>query len=71
MDRIAHGPGWGTLLAVGLGLAIWLTGPEARPAPTATPADVVLLGGKILTVDAQNRVCSALAIQGERIVPRG
>ena len=45
--------------------------PSAISALPAAPADVVLLGGKILTVDAQNRVCSALAIRGERIVAVG
>ncbi|MFN8061340.1 MAG: amidohydrolase [Vicinamibacterales bacterium] len=35
------------------------------------PADLVLRGGKVVTVDAQNRITSAVAIAGPRIVATG
>ena len=71
MDRVARWPVWGNVFAIGIGLAQSLAAPEAYPAPAPTRADVVLLGGKVLTVDGQNRVCSALAILGERILAVG
>lgn len=43
----------------------------ALPAPAARNADVVFLGGKILTVDARNSVAEALAIRGGRVAAVG
>jgi predicted amidohydrolase YtcJ len=40
-------------------------------APTVAAADIVLMNGKILTVDDQFSVAEALAIEGERIVAVG
>ena len=34
-------------------------------------AEVVLLGGKVLTMDSQNRIVSAVAIRGGRIMDTG
>lgn len=41
------------------------------PTPAAQPADLVLLGGKIVTLDAQERTAAALAVRGGRIVAVG
>ncbi|HEY4131202.1 MAG TPA: hypothetical protein VGM50_11330, partial [Gemmatimonadaceae bacterium] len=35
------------------------------------PADVVLTNGKIITVDAQDRIAQAVAIRGDKIVAVG
>jgi predicted amidohydrolase YtcJ len=54
------------LFAVPLVLAV-----GALPAAEPQPADLVLLGGKVITVDAQDRICEALAVAGGRIVAVG
>ncbi len=51
-------------LALGLPLA-------AGAAPAARDADLILVNGRILTVDAQDRVVEALAARGGRIVALG
>src|SRR5215471_11660901 len=51
------------LLAVALG---W-----SKPVSAQTPADIVLLNGKIVTVDDRFMVAEALAIRGERILAVG
>jgi hypothetical protein len=38
----------------------------SKPASAQTPADIVLLNGKIVTVDDRFTVAEALAIKGER-----
>ena len=68
-------------LSLGLGLvAVWVapTGPstvaraEAPPAPAAgATADLILVHGRIYTLDAQKPWAEALAIRGERIVAVG
>jgi len=50
-----------------LALVLMATGAEAKTAP----ADTVLRGGTILTVDAKDRVVEAMAIRGGRIVMLG
>jgi len=43
----------------------------SKPASAQTPADIVLLNGKIVTVDDRFTVAEALAIKGERILAVG
>jgi predicted amidohydrolase YtcJ len=47
--------------------------PAAESAPTASalPADLVLLNGRILTVDSRDSIASALAVRGGRIAAIG
>src|SRR5262245_56120555 len=42
-----------------------------RPAAQVPPADLVLLNGKILTVDSRDAIAQAVAISGGRIVAVG
>jgi len=42
-----------------------------EPAWAQAPADIVLLNGKIVTVDDRFMIAEALAIKGERIVAVG
>jgi len=42
-----------------------------EPACAQAPADIVLLNGKIVTVDDRFMIAEALAIKGERIVAVG
>lgn len=42
----------------------------APPVPT-DPADVVLTGGKVITVDDDDRIAEAIAVKGDRIVAVG
>jgi predicted amidohydrolase YtcJ len=59
--------------AAAAGLLAWLAVvPAAAPvAQTPTPADLVLLNGQILTVDANDSIAQAVAITGGRIVAVG
>ena len=57
-----------TLWAAVLALFAVGCGPAGPPPP---PADLVLLGGEIVTVDAESRIESALAVRGERIAAVG
>lgn len=43
----------------------------ARPQPPADPADVVLLNGRVLTVDPQDSVAEAVAIDNGKVVAVG
>jgi predicted amidohydrolase YtcJ len=43
----------------------------AGPGQPTTPADIVLLNGKIITVDANDRIAEAVAIEGAKIVAIG
>ncbi len=43
----------------------------SKPASAQTPADIVLLNGKIVTVDDRFTIGEALAIKGERILAVG
>ena len=58
-------------------LAAWIltltTAPQWCRADSSSPepADVVLYGGKIITVDAEFRIAEAMAVRGERIVEVG
>lgn len=45
--------------------------PSGRLTAADKPADLVLLGGKIVTVDPQGRVCQAVAVGGGRIMAVG
>lgn len=62
-------------LAGGLLLMVTLAGPwPSRPAmhaQTPAPADLVLLNGKVITVDPTDRVAEAVAIAGGRVVAVG
>jgi predicted amidohydrolase YtcJ len=51
--------------------ALVLALPPERPAAQVTPADRVLINGKILTVDATDTVAQAVAIAGGKIVAVG
>jgi predicted amidohydrolase YtcJ len=56
--------------------AAWLAGAradatQARPAPAAPPADLVLRNGKIVTVDEGRPVAEAIAIAGDTITAVG
>src|SRR5262249_62099601 len=42
-----------------------------KPASAQAPADIVLLNGKIVTVDDRFTIAEALAIKGERILAVG
>jgi predicted amidohydrolase YtcJ len=60
-----------------IGVAVWLvmapvgTLGTGRPFPQVSAADVVLLNGKILTVDARDSIAQAVAIAGGKIVAVG
>ena len=62
-------------VTVGLGvlsMAWFVTGTTNRPtAQAGPPADLVLLNGKILTVDARDSIAQAVAIAGGKIVAVG
>lgn len=55
------------LLAL-VGASLWATTAAAQ---RAAPADIVLLNGTVLTVDANDRVAEAIAVRGNRIVAVG
>lgn len=57
------------LLCGGMALVVFAPSP-GRTQPTET-ADMVLLNGKVLTVDSKNTVAQAVAIKGERILAVG
>ncbi len=57
------------IFALGCGGSSASRQPARRPAPT--PADLVLLGGQILTVDPDRPRASALAVVGDRIAAVG
>ena len=60
----------GAPLILCLGLAAWPHGSEPSvPAPLS--ADLILVGGKVLTFDHQERVVEAVAIKGEKILAVG
>jgi predicted amidohydrolase YtcJ len=67
----------GVLLTVVLGGGIFLPAASAQsPAPFAGgaaigPADLVLRGGKVITLDSADRVAQAIAVRGNRIVAVG
>ncbi|MBP7551345.1 MAG: amidohydrolase family protein, partial [Gemmatimonadaceae bacterium] len=42
-----------------------------QPTPQPTPPDLILHHGRIITVDARDRVVEAIAIRGDRIVAVG
>ncbi len=44
---------------------------SAMPARDASPADVLLTGGRVMTMDAQRRPAEAVAVRGGRIVAVG
>jgi predicted amidohydrolase YtcJ len=52
-------------------LAVTVAGLLASEASAAEPADLVLLGGKVVTVDPQRPLAQALAARGDRIVAVG
>ena len=41
------------------------------PADVVTPADLVLLGGRVITLDPEDRITQAIAVRGNRIVGVG
>jgi predicted amidohydrolase YtcJ len=44
---------------------------QAPAAPATPPADLVLRGGKVITLDSADRVAQAIAVRGNRIVAVG
>ena len=62
-----------TLLVGALALAGGFpAAPAAQsPSPPAAPADLVLRGGKVITLDASDRVAQAIAVRANRIVAVG
>jgi predicted amidohydrolase YtcJ len=58
------------LVGLVLSAAAPATGEEARP-PVGKSADLVLLGGKIVTVDDRRPRAEALAVRGDRIIAVG
>ena len=68
--------GFALIAAIFCGPAIAADGPDviaAKPnvVQRATTAETVLVGGKILTMDAQDRTVAAVAIRGGRILATG
>ena len=59
------------LIRPALALAAFLLGGCAGPLPLADPADMILTGGRVVTLDADSSVVQALAIKGERIIAVG
>jgi predicted amidohydrolase YtcJ len=57
--------------AVGIMLASLFCASLARPAGGAETADLVLLHGRILTVDRDDTIVEALAVRGGKIIARG
>ena len=72
-----HAPCAGALLTALVFLAACtnIAPPSAQPAasisPRPVPADLLLLNGRVHTMDAQRTVATAVAIRGERIVAVG
>jgi predicted amidohydrolase YtcJ len=52
-------------------MSLALHGMFAAAAVAQTPADIVLLNGKVLTVDAADRVAQAVAVRGDKIIAVG
>src|SRR6185503_13011279 len=80
--RLPAGPGAKVSLALGLvatcavaALSLSMSGSTARaeapPSPAAGPADLILLHGRIYTLDAQKPWAQALAIREDRILAVG
>jgi predicted amidohydrolase YtcJ len=63
-----HGFGLQTSRLTVAAISLVLVGTRAAE---AQPADVVLLGGTVCTVDDEDRVAEGLAVRGERIVAVG
>jgi len=60
------------IVPVGLLAIAWLAGTRAAPGTSAqTAADLVLLNGKVLTVDASDAIAQAVAIAGGKIIAVG
>ena len=62
-------PGPSLLSCTLLFLAVACTGGSSADAPV--PADLVLLNGKVITVDAEDRVAQAVAVRGGKVVGVG
>jgi predicted amidohydrolase YtcJ len=60
-----------TLLRVGVLIAIAGAGAVIRAQQQAPPADLILVNGKIITVDERFTIAQAIAIRGDRIVAVG
>ncbi|MEZ4415799.1 MAG: amidohydrolase [Gemmatimonadota bacterium] len=52
-------------------LALALLAAQACSQDRDPPADLILLGGRVITVDASDRIVEAVAVRGERIVAVG
>ncbi len=60
------------IVPVGLLAIAWLAGTRAAPGASAqNAADLVLLNGKVLTVDASDAIAQAVAIAGGKIIAVG
>lgn len=59
----------GALVAIALALASLRA--QRGPATPGGPADLVLRGGRVMTVDPQDRITSAVALTGNRIAATG
>jgi len=57
--------------ALSAALAAYVHPHAATPQASRTIADLVLRGGRVITVDAQNRIASAVAVVGNRIAAIG
>jgi predicted amidohydrolase YtcJ len=56
---------------IGLSIGLALIGPGMAQARPARPADLVIMGGKIVTVDAKNTIADGVAIRAGRIIAVG
>ena len=61
----------GSLFVTVLALVFVLTSTGIKPAKAQTPADRILINGKVLTVDENFSIAQAIAIRGERIAAVG
>ena len=62
---------WLSGVLVLMGAAFSMPGAQAPVPSTAAPADLVLRGGKVITLDPTDRVAQAIAVRGNRIVAIG
>ena len=54
-----------------LGLTLACTATQAQPQATGAPADLLIVNGKVVTVDARSTIAQAIAVRGGRIAVVG